>query len=243
MSNRLLRRQVKLLEYLTSVDAIFEDRGLPPAANGLEGLDLGRLGLEARFSFEKRLEKISSVFPRTFASCASGWGPVLENFVKACPPADIGRFENAQQFFEFLSQHKVGDLEPPWLLDVAACELACARARRHRDVPESRPRPNHAPTPAVRRAPGVAILRCAYNVRAIFENASGGGAAVRRETLVAIFGPSETERLEIFEVGRPVFDLLSACAEWTDHATLAAASAHETLIENLAERGLLELRP
>jgi hypothetical protein len=89
MSNRLLQRQIRLLEYLTSVDAIFEDRGIPPAANGLEGLDPGRLALEARFSFEKRLEKISAVFPRTFAVRSSDWAPILEKFVEEHPPSDI----------------------------------------------------------------------------------------------------------------------------------------------------------
>jgi hypothetical protein len=236
MSNRLLQRQIRLLEYLTSVDAIFEDRGIPPAANGLEGLDPGRLGLEARFSFEKRLEKISAVFPRTFAICSSDWTPILQEFAEACPPSDIGRFENAQQFFAFLSKHRAANLEPPWLLDVAACELECARVKRHGDIPGSTP--DHAPTPAIRRAPGVAILRCAYNVRAIFEKATGG-AAIRRETRLAILVPPETERPAIFEVGRVVFDLLSACEAWTD---LAIASGHQSLIEDLAKRGLLELR-
>jgi hypothetical protein len=160
MSNRLLQRQIRLLEYLTSVDAIFEDRGIPPAANGLEGLDPGRLALEARFSFEKRLEKISAVFPRTFAVRSSDWAPILEKFVEEHPPSDIGRFENVHQFFEFLSEREIGNLERPWLLDLAACELACARVRRHRDVPGSTR--NHAPTPAMRRVPGIAILRCGH---------------------------------------------------------------------------------
>jgi hypothetical protein len=125
-------------------------------------------------------------------------------------PCAIGRFENAQQFFEFLSEREIGNLERPW--------RRCAAF------------------------PGIAILRCGHNVRAIFENATGGGAVVGRETLLAILAPPEIERLAIFEVGRLVFDLLSACEEWTDPATLAAATGHETLIEDLTRRGLLELR-
>ena len=239
MSNPLLQRQIRLLEYLTSTAAIFENGGLSPSEDGLDGFDLDRLGLEARFSFEKRLEKIGAVFRRTFAICSWDWTPILRKFVEAYPPADIGRFENARQFLEFLSKHKGANLEPPWLLDVAACELACARARRHRDIQRSTL--NHAALPAIRRAPGAAILRCDYNVRAVFEDRPGG-AVSRGETLLAILVPPETGRPEIFEIGSLVFELLSACEEWTGPATLGVVSRPELLIEDLAKRGLLELR-
>src|SRR2546422_154417 len=66
MANRLLDRQVSLLEYLTSGQAIFGDRAEPTLDQPLQEIDRGLLHLEARFSHEKRMEKIVAVFPKTF---------------------------------------------------------------------------------------------------------------------------------------------------------------------------------
>src|SRR5262245_2388231 len=137
MSTRLLHLQTGLLEYLTSAAAIFGDRPISPD-HDLHGVDIGRLRLEARFSFDKRLAKISSVFPRTFAIFTGDWAPVLREFVDAQPPMEIGRLGNAQQFFGFLSQRfDNAQMEPPWLIDVAACELACAQVRAYAQVEQS----------------------------------------------------------------------------------------------------------
>src|SRR5215212_6400802 len=87
MSKRLLDQQTSLLHYLTSGRAIFGSSGLPidPA---LQALDRHRLGLEARFSHEKRMQKIIAVLPRTFALLGSA--ALLREFVDACPPREIG---------------------------------------------------------------------------------------------------------------------------------------------------------
>src|ERR1700732_4400546 len=50
MSNRLLDRQTKLLEFLTSGAVIFDDPGDVLGDYGLGGIDCGLLRLEARFS-------------------------------------------------------------------------------------------------------------------------------------------------------------------------------------------------
>ena len=66
MTNRLLDRQLSLVEYLTSRTAIFGDdeRSSSPVAPA--GLDLGLLVVEARFGYAKRMEKITAVLPKTF---------------------------------------------------------------------------------------------------------------------------------------------------------------------------------
>ena len=55
---RLLDRQVSLLHYLTSGDAIFRERAEVPLDEALVGVYRGLLRIEARFSHEKRMEKI-----------------------------------------------------------------------------------------------------------------------------------------------------------------------------------------
>jgi hypothetical protein len=231
--------QTSLLEYLTSAAAIFGDRPVSPD-HDLHGVDIGRLRLEARFSFDKRLAKISSVFPRTFAIFTGDWAPVLREFAGAEPPVDIGRLSNAHQFFGFLSRRfDNAQMEPPWLLDVAACELACAQARAYAKVEE----PAIADTVpgTVRCRPGAVLLRCAHDVRSVFEDRAGDGAGVKRPTLLVVFIPPHVDRMQICDVGREVFDLLSACRQWTDIATLGLRGSDE-LVSDLAGRGLLEVR-
>ena len=86
-SKRLLQRQVSLLRYLTSGGAIFGDGG--PLDPDLRGVDGTLLRMEARFSHEKRMEKIAAVFPRTFDLLGSEREALIREFVDACPPADI----------------------------------------------------------------------------------------------------------------------------------------------------------
>jgi hypothetical protein len=241
MSTRLLHLQTSLLEYLTSAAAIFGHRRALPADHDLHGVDIGRLRLEARFSFDKRLAKISSVFPRTFAIFTGDWAPVLREFVDAQPPMDIGRLGNAQQFFDFLSKRSDhAQMEPPWLLDVAACELACAQVRAYAKAGESAIADPVAG--AVRCRPGAVLLRCTYDVRSVFEDHAGDGAGVERHTLLVVFIPPHVDRLQICDIGREVFDLLSACRQWTDPATLGLVRGSDELVSDLAGRGLLEVR-
>ena len=102
MTKRLLDRQVSLIHYLTSSGAIFGDAERRPADPVLRGIDKNLLGMEARFSFEKRIEKIDAVLPRTFDLLGAQRELLIREFVESYPPADIGRLENARQFCDFI---------------------------------------------------------------------------------------------------------------------------------------------
>jgi hypothetical protein len=241
MSTRLLHLQASLLEYLTSAAAIFGDRPVSPSDHGLHGADIDRLRLEARVSFDKRLAKISSVLPRTFAIFTGDWDPILREFVDAQPPMHKDRLSNAQQFFGFLSKRwDNAQIEPPWLLDVAACELACAQVRADEKVVES-VIADTVPG-SVRCRAGAVLLRCTHDVGPVFEDRTGNGAGVKRHTLLVVFIPPHTDRVQIDEVGREVFDLLAACRQWRDPATLGLVRGSDELVSDLAARGLLEVR-
>jgi hypothetical protein len=130
----LLDRQVRLLEYLTSGEAIFGDSCGSLRDPILEGIDRRLLHIEARFSHEKRMAKIAAVFPKTLALLGEDRDAVVREFVHACPPVDIGRLENARQFSGFLiSRWATRRPALPYLPDVAACELACAQVRMDAD--------------------------------------------------------------------------------------------------------------
>lgn len=238
MTGRLLDRQVKLLEYLTSGSAIFSDKQKSPLDPSLEGIDRRMLDMEARFSHEKRMEKIAAVFPATLGLLGAAKDAILREFVEACPPQDISRIENARQFQGYLVER--WRREPPvapYLPDVLAFELACAELRIHDDTEERRETDlADAPRPAIRRKPGVILLRTTFDIRTVFER-DGRAVPPERETLLAI--ALKSGDLQILEIGAEVFDLLSALDRWTSTDGLSGA---DDLMTDLAQADLLELR-
>jgi hypothetical protein len=241
---RLLDRQVSLLEYLTSRGAIFGGERDASLDQGLQGLDRGLLRLEACFSHEKRMSKIGSVFPRTLQLLGTDQAAIVREFVEACPPADISRLENARQLYDFLcARWDREPPQPPYLRDVAACEFSCAKLRVGAEAEESQSAGREqAPRNSIRRHPGVVLLRCTYDVRAIFEDGAEDAVPVKRDTPVAVVLPTGAEHPRVFEVLPLVFDVLTALDDWTDRSSLGAAPELEALIHDLAEHGLVEVR-
>src|SRR5262245_38773269 len=244
MAGRLLDRQTSLLEYLTSGSAIFGDEAEAPLNPDLRGVDRSLLRLKARFSFEKRMEKINAVFPRTFELLADHLTSIEHEFVEACPPIDIDRLENARQFYGFLAARGNNEAtEPPYLRDVAACELARALARVGAE--DRRLEPNNgatrAPQGCIRRRSGVILLRCAYDVRSVFEGGSGEAVPVKRETPLVISFSDGAEQPQVSEVLPVIFDLLGALDDWTDPAAFGDAPELKELIHQMELHGLIEV--
>lgn len=248
--NRLLDRQVSLLNYLTSGAAIFGDQREASIDRALRGIDLDLLHLEAHFSYEKRMEKIVAVFPNTFELFGNERTRIVRAFVETCPPVDIGHLTNARQFHDFLSARwQRRSPRPPYLRDVAACELACATVRAHVDDagPQTGNGKSSKPRHGIRRHPGVVLLRCAYDIRTIFETGIGKAVPPKRDTPLAVAIPPGIDRHrsnglpQVFELSAAVFDLLCALDHWTDPAALSGLAEPGLLIRELAEHGLLEV--
>jgi hypothetical protein len=91
LAKRLLDRQVSLLAYLTSGAAIFGNEAEGPADPALAGFDRQLLQFEARFSHEKRMEKIAGVFARTLELLGDEQAEVIRAFAERCPSVSIGR--------------------------------------------------------------------------------------------------------------------------------------------------------
>ena len=235
----LLDRQTRLLEYLTSGEAIFGDVGSPSRNPLLQGFDRALLHIEARFSHEKRMEKIAAVFPKTFALLGDDRDAIVREFVHACPPVDISRLENARQFYDFLISR--WDNRPPtlrYLPDVTTCELAVAQVRIGADSPlPVAKRPAHNRPSEIRRNPLIALFHTRFDVRPIFEGKWGDISPIERVVPLAIsFRAGE---IGIFELTPEVFDLLAALDTWVAVDELPNA---EGLIADLGEAGLLEER-
>jgi hypothetical protein len=244
MSTRLLDRQISLLKYLTSGRAVFGADGGEVLDPALQGIDSRLLRLEACFSHEKRMEKISAVFHRTIGLLGSDQDAIVREFVGACPSIDITRLENARQFYDFLcARWRHEPVDPPYLRDVAACEFACVKARVGAEGPESQAaQDEHSQGDRIRRHPGVTLLRCAYNIRPIFEGDAGAAAPVKRNTSLVIAMPPDAEHPQILELLPPAFDVLAALDDWTDPIALGPVPELDELIGDLAEHGLVELR-
>jgi hypothetical protein len=236
MANRLLDRQASLLTYLTSGSAIFgEERGAG-AEGAPAGMDPALLHLEARFSYEKRLEKIAAVLPRTFALLGRRLDSLMREFVDACPPADIGRVANARQFHDFLAARWRDD--PAWLPDMTACELACAAASLAAADVAPPARNRRSRRGVIRRRPGVVLVRCRHDIQHIFEQGGAGGAAPARDLRLAVAVSPGTSQPRVCEIPIAVFELLTLLDDWADPAALGGA---DELIRDLAAHGLIEV--
>jgi hypothetical protein len=243
MANRLLDRQVSLITYLTSGAAIFGDDTAPLADPALQGFDPRLLHLEARFSHEKRMEKIAGVFSRTLDLLGTEQAQVVRAFAERCPSVSIGRIENARQFYVFLSG--LWRFRPPglpYLPDLAACELAFAEVRNWVAVASAEtPKGGRAQAfRSVRRHPGVALQRCDYDVRPLFEADDVHSTPVERETLLAFATPRGAADAQVFELDPAIFDLLSALSDWTERSAFGATEDADALIDELVAHGLAE---
>jgi hypothetical protein len=246
MTSRLLERQVRLLEFLTSSAAIFGGENDSPLDPALQGFDHSLLRLEARFSYEKRMDKIATVFPKTFTLLAGDSAAIVRAFVEACPPVEMSRLDNGSEFYDFLCEHwRSAPPNPPYLRDVAACELARLRSRvgvEERRMQQAQRRP--PPPNSVRRRPGFILLRCAFDIRPICEG-DGDGATVaptKRDVPLVIGIPPGGDQPQVYEVPAVAFDLLAELDDWTDRAAFAAAPEVNQLIGDLAQHGLVEVR-
>jgi hypothetical protein len=248
MAGRLFDRQVSLLEYLTSGTAIFGGKVDSALERSVRGFDRDMLRLEARFSYRKRMEKILAAFPKTFALLGGEQDlivqEIVQEFVETCPPVDISRLVNARQFHDFLSgRWQRTPPAPPYLPDVAACELACATVRVDVDErgPATVPDEGKPPRKHIRRRPGVILLRCRFDIRPIFETDAADCDPPERDTPLVVAMAPRTPQPQVSELPPVIFDLLAALDDWTDPAELGGTAELKAVIRELAEHGLLEV--
>lgn len=240
----LLQRQIDLLEHLTSGGVIYGDEADGLRDQAPPGIDRGLLRLEAVFSHEKRMFKITAAFPRTFKLLGSKQTSIVRDFTTTCPPIGISRVENARQFFDYLSAlwRRVPP-EPEHLPDVAGCELACAQARAGDDAGQpERTQRDHPGIPSIRRHPHVILQRCSYDIRPIFEGDETEARVARRDTRLAITVPPDAEHPKVLELLPVVFDLLTALDDWSDHREFGVSPELDELIGDLVQHGLVEAR-
>jgi len=164
--------------------------------------------------------------------------PVLSGISsRLAPSVDIRRIENARQFYDFAcARWETTPPPPPYLRDVASCELAIATIRiKHKARPSQPLAAGH--TMRFRRNRDAVFLPCTYDIRPIFEGRVTD-APERRDVMLAILIPPGNDQPAIFEVPASVYGLLVELDTWTDRAALGPMEGLGELISDLADHGL-----
>lgn len=210
----LIRRQTALVEHLTN-PARFAAPELEAAPTPeLACFASERLRLLGELSLAKRRDKVAAVLPVTIEHLDAPFEHLFREFAAAVPPLGIGRYENAVQFIGFLNATWHTDPPAkPYLRDIAAVELAIARARRHVGEPEPADRP---PDPAsVRRNPGASFLEIGYDVRPLFAGGCTPAAGPARRPACLLVAPSPGDgSARIFQVPESVYRTLEHADTW-----------------------------
>lgn len=239
----LLDRQKELVDYLTSVNAIF---GVSGDAGGPEvpaGFDPGRLRLEAAFSHEKRMEKISTVFRYTWERLGPDRDLLVREFVRAYPPLNTFRLANAEQFRDFLDMRwRTNPPEQKYLLDLMAYEMAIARAAaRSGDYAMGYPA---AKPGSVRRHPGVELVRLDHDITPLFVEGRPEQAPEQRTFCLAISFSVDVFDPRIFEIPESLYEILTKLDDWVLIDDLCSEKIDvSTMFEVLDADGLVELVP
>ena len=242
MADRLLQRQARLVEHLTSSAGIFgavRDISNDPA---LQGLDLALLHLEARFSHEKRMQKIEWVLTRTFELLGHRRETMIREFVKACPPTGISWLGNARQFHAFLRarwRHKPP--LPAHLPDIAAYEIAYATVRAGERLGPAGVA--EAPAGTIRCHPAAVLLCCAHDIRPFLEVGGGNDTPALRETRLAVTMLPGSDEPQVSELSRDLFEMLEMLDRFIDPSIFHDMPDAGMLIQNLAAGGLIEVHP
>lgn len=262
---RLIDRQTNLLRHLTSQAFIFGTEGLGSAAldPDLEGMDVRRLRLEAEFSYSKRTKKLRQTFERTANLLGRRFPEVVRDFAAACPPRSYERYPDAKRFFDhFLERWAGRPPTPAWAADVAAVELALARARTFRPAAMEREalaqRPSPSPHLWRRTHPCAVLVRCGHDVRPLFESGRSGEEVRPRPLRLAVLASRGRRRPAVMELPPEAFALLEEAAEWSRTEPAAAgdgespervaapgetaapdSDARNALVRRLAAQGLM----
>jgi hypothetical protein len=245
MPNRLLDRQASLLEHLTSTAMLFGEDVDAPVDHALQGIDRGLLRLEARFCCNRRIKRIIAVFPRTFEIIRADQQRILREFVESNRQTDINTLANALEFYEFLLAHSQSEPPtPPYLLDVAACELAIAKvcnivAESDKSLKISE---TDRETNVIRRCRDVVLLRCSYDIRSIFEADLREVIPSQRDISLAIAWRDASGNASILEMPSVAFELLVRLEDWADPRTLADIDDVDSLVSHLVAQKLIEVR-
>jgi hypothetical protein len=202
------------------------------------GIDPTRLEFVRELARAKRIAKIESALPRTCRALGDQCSRLASQFVNAHPARNFRSRADGLAFYMFLRRRRA----TPWLLDLAYCELALSAVRTN--VPGEQPALGSGAKNemVLRRAVGLRLRACRFNVRAFFE---GDGTETPAEipevqTHLAIIADPLAGAPRMLQLSASAFDFLRALRTWRVLPEVTDADM-ETLLEQLQQSGLLEI--
>jgi len=239
---RLLARQRAILIHLSD-PATYESTNTR-RAEALQGIDVERLKVLGRLILAKRISKIESLLPAT-CRCASAHVPALmKEFAVACPPHSLGRQDNALQFHDFVLAYEGAPTPPNYLADLVRLEyLAATVTLAARDQPPRSPFADLDSTWTafeVRMSPGLQLFETEFDLRAALGDSPPPALERGRPRQIAIVHAATEVR--VFSLEEEIVRLLFDVEEWS-RIDARRQEGVRSVVESLAGRGLLEVRP
>jgi hypothetical protein len=240
---RLLARQVALLQYLASRAAPRTDAASQVTDGPLQGFDAVRLDLVARLAAEKRIGKVQMLLPGT-VHCLSHHAPsIIADFLTAVLPTRADRYSNAREFQSYVIARSI-DLAtmPKYVPDLCNCEFliaSCQHVSRHVSAAAGAPASVIGDECVeVRRRAEVRVYACTYDIRSLLSPSSSCPPVElpRRRAIVAVAYDGTVVRM--FEIEPEVHRLLAEFDDWTP---LEVPGAGDWLY-SLCGTGLIEMR-
>ena len=238
-----------LLRHMTSAAFIFGTEELESAARDaqLDGMDIGRLRLEAEFSYNKRISKIGQTFERTADLLGQQFSGIMREYASTHRPETHQRYTDAESFFDyFLKNWTRKPPTPAWAADVAAVELTLARARTLRPAAMEGEAlaecPEEPGSTWYLAHPCALLVNCRHDVRPLFEPTRSGEAVTQRQVYVAVLAARRRRRPLVMEVAAEAFALMEGAAEWTRLPPEPVSNADKALVGHLAGHGLVLVR-
>lgn len=245
----LLELQTALIRCLTDPIALREFRSGAAGWESLSFLDPELMGLMSAFYQSKRLDKVAKVLPLTFVYLASEMAELTPEFMKRHPPLNADSYTHGCQFYSLLRRRwRTHPPRPPFLPDLAYCELARVGVERRRPAGGPALLTGAEPPAAIiiRRRRGVRLHLCQYDIQPLFDpHAGGGGDVVHRRVCLVLSRPLASLSGKMLRVEEELFSLLKGLCNWTK-VGFASDPRHSeqnfALLQRLEELGFLEVQ-
>jgi len=199
--------QHALLNYMT--DPARFNVEAPHVDAALKGVDLRAASALATLSFQKRMQKIESVLPATFARLRGAHGIRGLDFISKYRPVSSTYIDNAEQYLQFLDWRIETGEVPAYFSDLANLEMRIARIRNTEPPKASETIPQRSLTlrSSVRIGACCAVMKLHHDVRGCLGATVVGSDVRPRELCLAISKASLTSEVRLHEVEDALYEL------------------------------------
>jgi len=252
-TEELLQLQSALVSWLTGSGEFSEfPCGSARVWNTLSFLDPNLMELMRSLHRGKRLDKIRKILPRTMAYLNPEMDELTSEFMRCHPPLSADSYRNGCQFYSFLRRRwRVRLPNPPFLLDLAYCELAKVGLERRTTVEERGVLADASPIAQgavmIRRRARVRLHQCQYDIQPLLDPGGHLGAVIHNRPVSMVFSqPLNSISGKIFGVDYTLFGLLKGLNSWTRVSVADDLGCSENTISflrRLEELGFVEIRP